>query len=107
MLNNPLSYPITSSMTVHRMRYRGPMESYKLNKFSSDIAKDISILESHIHTIRNDLEKYIDHSINGCADQITIGEGGSDLFTGACTVTIEEFNNRKNNNLYISKEVTP
>lgn len=105
MLNNPFSYPITSSMTVHRMRYRGPIESYKKNKFSTDSAKDISILEKHINSCHDDLKRYISDTLTECTSERAIYKNGSAVFNGICSANMELLSNKKDNILKTSRGV--
>ena len=92
-------------MTVHRMRYKGPMESYKINKFSKDSAKDIQTLEEHFNSSYNVLKSYIHETYNGCDKELVIGQGGNERYRGQCSVLNDHINNNKNNLLIISKGV--
>lgn len=101
----PTSHEITSTMTVHRMRKRGPIESYKINKFNQDSATDISLLEKHFHQAHDNLKDYIAETYYGCDKSIIIGEAGKERYTGECSVINDIINNKKNNFLIISKGV--
>ena len=105
MLKNKYSLPTTSTMTVHRMRYRAPMESYKYNKFANDSSNDIEILFEMIEKCRQDLTTYISEAISGCDDPVTIFENGETIFTGVCSTNIDTFNNKNNLSLRTSREV--
>ena len=105
MINNPRSLPITSGMTVHRMRERGPIESYKIGKLNKDSTKDIEVLEKHFNSSYNTLKEYISETHNGCDKELVICEGGEQRFSGVCSVTNDIINNKKNNLLISSRGV--
>lgn len=101
----PYAQTVTSTMTVHRMRKRGPIESYKLNKFNQDSTKDIQTLEAHFNQTYEDLKDYITETHHGCDKTLTIGEAGKERYSGQCSVINDIINNKKNNFLIKSKGV--
>lgn len=93
MLKNEKSMPNTSSMTVHRMRYRGPIESYKKNKLSRDIMADILALEEKMRDIEIDLRTFIGETLNGNDEKVTICKKGDEIFDGVDCIQVGFLNN--------------
>lgn len=85
---------VYSNMTVTRMRYRGPVESFKVNKFTSDIQKDFKILEAKIGAVRQRLEQFILESLDGSTDTITLSKDGNILYDDIEADDLDLVNNR-------------
>ena len=71
---------IYSNMTVTRMRYRGPVESIKVNKFTADTRKDLIILEAKIGAVQQRLEQFVLESLDGSTDVIKLSKAGKVLY---------------------------
>lgn len=69
-----------SCMTVTRMRYRGPVESYKGNKFRADLLKDMKVLENKIGIVRERLEQFVSESLYGSTDIITLSKNNTVIY---------------------------
>lgn len=61
-----------SGSSIMRMRYRGPMESLKMNKIKADTYKDLFILRNKIENERIRLIQYIKDTVHGNNAIITI-----------------------------------
>lgn len=105
MLKNEKSMPRTSSMTVHRMRYRGPIESYKKNKLTKDVVADILALEEKIRDIETNLKTFIDETLNGNDESVAICRKGEEIFNGVDCIQIGLLNNDTTD--ILKKEVRP
>lgn len=100
MIKPPISHREKYSGTsVLRMRYRGPVESYKMNKAKSDIYRDLFVLRSKINNEGQRLIQYISETSNGSLENITIktinGNGDPEtLYNGPESGTTESINHR-------------
>ena len=63
-----------SGTSIARMRYRGPMESFKMNKSKADTYKDLFILRRKIENERLRFIQYIKDSIHGNSTVIKVSE---------------------------------
>lgn len=63
-----------SGSSIMRMRYRGPMESLKMNKIKADTYKDLFILRNKIENERIRLIQYIKDTIHGNKTTITVNK---------------------------------
>ena len=76
-----LNREVYSGTSVLRMRYRGPVESYKMNKAKSDIFKDLFILRRKINYEHQRLAQYVNETLNGSKSRIIVKEFQEDETT--------------------------
>lgn len=105
LLNKSPTHAATSSITVFRMRNRGPIESAKRNKSEIDIVTDIKTLEKYIESSYNNLKEYITDTCLGNKKEYEIGINGQIIFKGEHSVTNDIINNVNNNYLTSKREV--
>lgn len=73
-----------------RMRYRGPIESIKINNFQKDLHKDIIKLNEDISVGRNSLLQYFNEILDGSSQKIVISSDGKEVYTCEDNVPIHE-----------------
>lgn len=87
---------IHPNVSINRMRYRGPIESKKIKKNSSDIQQDIEVLKGKFNTVRQKLIQYISETINGSKYEITIKENNEVIFNSNECESAESMKNEIN-----------
>lgn len=94
MLRRIPNNTIYSRITVTRMRYRGPVESFKMNKFKADMYKDLMVLKEKFDVVHDRLNQYVGEVVDGITDTISVNQ---DTETG----TIEIYSGEEKENIPI------
>lgn len=75
MIDQDKSHPSISHIQKTRMRYRGPIESVKINNFQKALHKDIMKLSSDLAVSKNYLAQYFNEILEGSSKKIEITNG--------------------------------
>lgn len=90
MLNQNNNRPFISHMQKDRMRYRGPIESQKINNFQQMFHKDIMNVRQQVEDAQTLLKQYATETFIGSNQQITIAKEEEVIFQGNDNKAIHE-----------------
>ena len=80
MIRQLKTTPPIPHMHKTRMRYRGPIESIKINSFKQDFTRDIIEIEKRTKSCRNALHQYMSETLLGSDDKVQVMVDGQQVF---------------------------